>query len=421
LESIMKVVLLALGSRGDVQPMVALGRELAGRDLPVTVVAMRDYAGLVGAAGLDFAPIERSMRESVLSAAGPDGRVSTNPISYIRGATRWLKGIAPQVMAAEVAAVQPGDQVVAGLLSIDDGAALRELLGCRVVNVLFAPMLPTVAGGSSVLGPLHRRTSRINRMAGAIGVAGAAGMSTSSGRALRASRGLPRTSARGFVRLVRDTPTLLAFSPILVPPAPDWPEHVCQTGAWLEPEPESTWQPPEELATFLAGGPPPVLVSFGSVPGTDPDLDLVARAAALAGRRIILGSAAPGQSAPSPDVHLLTDAPYRWLLPRTAAVIHHGGAGTTTESLLAGVPSAAVSTGADQPFFGRRVHELGAGPRPVRRGSLTAQRLAALITDLTGDAAEGYRAAASTVREQLRAERGVQVAADRVAEGIMAV
>ena len=99
----MKVVLLALGSRGDVQPMIALGRELAARGLPVTVVALRDYAGLVDGAGLDFAPIDRSMTESVLAAAGPDGRVSSNPISYIRGATRWLAGIAPQVMAAELA------------------------------------------------------------------------------------------------------------------------------------------------------------------------------------------------------------------------------------------------------------------------------------------------------------------------------
>lgn len=119
----MKIVLLALGSRGDVQPMVALGRELTRRNLSVTVVAMRDYADLVDEAGLDFAPINRSMRESVLSAAGPDGQVSTGPISYIRGASRWFAGIARQVAAAEVAEVKPGDQVVAGLLSIEDAAA----------------------------------------------------------------------------------------------------------------------------------------------------------------------------------------------------------------------------------------------------------------------------------------------------------
>ncbi|MBO0774075.1 MAG: glycosyltransferase, partial [Actinobacteria bacterium] len=264
----MKVVFLALGSRGDVQPVVALGRELARRGLPVTVVALRDYAGLVDGAGLDFAPVNRSITESVRAAAGPDGRVSTNPISYIRGATRWLAGIAPQVIAAELAAVQPGDLVVAGLVSFDDAAALREITGCRAVNVLFAPMLPTVAGGSSVLGPRHRTASRINRVAGTAGVAAAAGMCTSTGRALRASRGLARTSAVQFVRLMRDTPTLLAFSPVLVPPAPDWPAHAFQTGAWLDPEPEPAWQPPEELAAFLAGGPPPVFISFGSVPGT---------------------------------------------------------------------------------------------------------------------------------------------------------
>jgi UDP:flavonoid glycosyltransferase YjiC (YdhE family) len=419
MEPIVKVVLLSLGSRGDVQPMVALGRELAGRGLPVTVVALRDYAGLVGGAGLDFAPIDRSMTESVLAAAGPDGRVSSNPISYIRGATRWLAGIAPQVMAAELAAVQSGDLVVAGLVSFDDGAALREITGCRVVNVLFAPMLPTVAGGSSVLGPRHRTASRINRVAGTVGIAAAARMCTATGRALRASRGLPRTSAGQFVRLVRDTPTLLAFSPVLVPPAPDWPDHVCQTGAWLDPEPEPAWQPPEELAAFLADGPPPVFISFGSVPGTDPDADLIARAATLAGRRVVLGSAAAGLRALPPDVHVLAEAPYRWLLPRMAAVIHHGGAGTTTEALLAGVPNAAISIGADQPFFGRRVHELGAGPRPVRKASLTAGRLAALITGLTGDAAARYRAAAGTVRERLLAERGVQAAADQLTDGLM--
>jgi UDP:flavonoid glycosyltransferase YjiC (YdhE family) len=398
--------------------MVALGRELTCRNLPVTVVALRDYAGMVEAAGLDFVPIDRSMTESVLSAAGPDGRVSSNPISYIRGASRWLAGIAPQVMAAELAAVEPGDHVVAGLLSFDDGAALREIIGCHVVNVLFAPMLPTVVGGSSVLGPRHSTDSQINRVAGTVGVAAAAGMCTSTGRVLRASHGLPRTSAGRFVRLVCDTPTLLAFSPVLVPPAPDWPEHVCQTGAWLDPEPELTWQPQKELAAFLAGGPPPVFISFGSVPGTDPDVDLITRAAALSGRRVILGSTATGLDLP-PDVFVLADAPYRWLLPRMAAVIHHGGAGTTTEALLAGVPNAAVSIGADQPFFGRRVHELGAGPLPVRRASLTAERLAALINDLTGDGAIDYRAAALTVREQLLAERGVQVAADQLVDQLL--
>jgi len=175
--------------------------------------------------------------------------------------------------------VQPDDQVVAGLLSIDDAAALHDLTGCRVTNVLFAPMLPTVEGDSSILGPLQR-TSRLNRVAGALGVAAATGMCTTSGRLLRSSRGLPRTSARRFVQLMSRTPTLLAFSPVLVPPAPDWPRHVVQTGAWLDQETHAGWQPPEDLAAFLASGPPPVFISFGSVPGTEPDVDVIARAAA---------------------------------------------------------------------------------------------------------------------------------------------
>lgn len=401
-------MLLALGSRGDVQPMVALGRELAGREVSVTVVALRDYAGL--AQGLDFVPIDRSMSESL---QGIKNRDAGGSVANSRAIAHWLAEIAPQVVAAELAAVRPGDLVVAGVLTCDDAAALREITGCRVVNAMFAPLVPTISGRSGVVGPLHHSTSRVNRLAGTLGLAAAAGMCTTSGRVLRAGHSLPRTSASGFVRLIRDTPTLMAMSPVLVPPAPDWPDHVWQTGAWLAPEPE--WQPPDALSAFLSAGPPPVFVTFGSAPGPDQraEIDLVARAAVLAGQRAVIGSAATGLPE-LPDVHVLADAPHRWLLPRMAAVVHHGGAGTTTEALLAGVPNVAATLGADQPFFGRRIHELGAGPAPVRRPTLTAERLAALMTDLTGDHAAGYRTAAGAARDRMLTEGGVRVAADRL-------
>jgi sterol 3beta-glucosyltransferase len=403
----MKAVLLALGSRGDVQPMVALGRELHRRRVPVLVVALRDFAPLVTEAGLPFHPIERTMAES-RAAAGPAG-------SYRRRVTRWLDGIGPQVADAELAAVEPGDLIVAGLLSFDDAAALARARGCTVVHALFAPLLPSAYGGSTLVSMRRTGHGRLNSWAGLAGIAAVAGMCTTTGRALRARLGLPATSARDFVRLVCATPSLVAVSPLLVPAPPDRPEHVWQTGAWLSDEP--AWTPPDDLAAFLAAGPAPVFLSLGSAPGADPaaDLDLMVRAALGSGCRAVIG--APWQQAPAlpPSVHVLRDAPYRWLFPRMSAVVHHGGAGTTAEALLAAVPNAVVAVAADQPFYGRRIHELGIGPAPVRRRHLSARRLAALVADLSGDRATAYRTAAGQARDRLRAERGVENAADRIA------
>jgi UDP:flavonoid glycosyltransferase YjiC (YdhE family) len=398
----MTVVLLAVGSRGDVAPMVALGRELMRRGAEVTVVALRDYEALVTGAGLRLVPVNASLTDAKVPATA----LARNARAYTSGVSGWLRQIAPQVAEAELAAVSPGDTVVAGLLSFDDADALREARGCKVIHALYAPLIPTRAGASSLAAVRPRGSSRLNRWLGSAAVAAVAGMCTTTGRALRASLGLPRTSASQFVRQVRATPTLLAAGPELLPPAPDWPATVQQTGPWLGDVPD--WQPSAELAAFLDAGPPPVFVGFGSV-GTEDSaaVELVARAAFQADRRVLIGAGNAPADLP-PTVHVVSSAPYRWLFPRMAAVVHHGGGGTVTEALLAGVPNVAVPLGADQPFYGRRLHELGVGPAPLPRRALTADRLAALLLELTS---ERYRGVSVHI------ENGVHDAANAVMLG----
>jgi len=404
----MSVVLLAVGSRGDVAPMIALGRELRRRGADVTVVALRDHTPAVTGAGLRPAPVDASLADAGVPAAA----LARGPAAYTREVSRWLAGIAPRVVAAELAAVGPGDVVVAGLLSVDDADALRRARGCRVWHALYAPLLPTRYGASGLAAVRPRGASRLNRWAGAAAAAAVAGMCTTTGRALRRELGLPPTSAARFVRLLTTAPTLLAAGRALVPPAPDWPPHVRQTGAWIEDAPPPP--APGELAAFLGAGPPPLFVSFGSIAGAErADVDLVVRAARRADRRVVFGAPVTGADLP-PTVHAVRDVSYRWLFPRTAGVVHHGGAGTVAEALLAGVPSVAVPVGADQPFHGRRLHALGVGPEPVPRRRLTEERLAALFDDLTGERADRYRASAESIGQQIRDEPGVRAAADAV-------
>ena len=159
------------------------------------------------------------------------------------------------------------------------------------------------------------------------------------------------------------------------------------------------------------------------MPSADPsaDVKLMTRAARQAGRRAVIrpsyGWCEPEDSSgDSPqDVYLLREAPYRWLFPQMAAIIHHGGAGTTAEALLAGVPNAVVAFGVDQPYHGRRIHALGAGPVPTKRSTLTADRLTELINTVTGpDQAAQWLAGATEARTHLLQERGLEVAVERL-------
>jgi sterol 3beta-glucosyltransferase len=412
-----KVVLLALGSRGDVQPMVALGKALHGLGKPVMVVALRDFAPLVEAAGLSFMPIDATLEQTGPAAAETARKMAGGGRSYGRVVSAWLADIALQVAAAEMAAVEPGDLVVGGLLSIDDAVALQEARGCLAVHMLTAPVLPTACGHSAVFAVRPRGRSVLNRWVGRAALAVGAPMCTTTGRHLRDQLNLPRTTALGFVQMLQTVPTLLTTSPLVTPPPGDWPGNICQTGIWLDDSP--TWDPPADLSEFLAAGEPPVFISFGSMPSADPsaDVKLMMQAARQAGRRVVIRPS-PGWSGAedSPrDVYLLREAPYRWLFPRMAAIIHHGGAGTTAEALLAGVPNAVVAFGVDQPYHGRRIHDLGAGPAPIKRSQLTGERLTEFITNLTRPArAAQWSAGATEARSHLLQERGLNVAVERL-------
>jgi sterol 3beta-glucosyltransferase len=416
-----KVVLLALGSRGDVQPMVSLGKALQSAGMPVMVVALREFAPLVEAAGLLFMPIDGKFEDTGPAAAETARKMAGGGMSYHRAVSAGLADVAPQVAVAEMTAVESGDLVVGGVLSIDDAVALQEARGCLAVHVLTAPILPTASGPSTVFSIRPQGKSVLNRWVGRAALAAAAPMCTTTGSHLRGQLNLPRTRPLGFVKMLQTVPTLLTTSPLVTPPPGDWPGNVCQTGIWFDESP--AWDPPADLMQFLAAGDPPAFIGFGSMPSADPgaDVKLMIQAARQAGRRAVIrpsyGWCEPEDSSgDSPqDVYLLREAPYRWLFPQMAAIIHHGGAGTTAEALLAGVPNGVVAFGVDQPYHGRRVHALGAGPAPIKRSKLTVDRLAQLITTLTRPAqASQWLAGATESRSQLLHERGLEVAVERL-------
>lgn len=169
------------------------------------------------------------------------------------------------------------------------------------------------------------------------------------------------------------------------------------------------WTPPDPLVAFLEAGPPPVYVGFGSMGSRRPEetTDLILRALARAKQRAVMLSGWSGlRKADLPDtVFMLDSIPFSWLFPRAAAVIHHGGAGTTAAGLRAGVPSLVVPFFGDQFFWGRRVAALGVGPEPIPRKELTAERLAQAIERALTD--QTMRRRSADLGASIEAEDGV--------------
>ncbi|MDO8963746.1 MAG: glycosyltransferase, partial [Coriobacteriia bacterium] len=208
-------------------------------------------------------------------------------------------------------------------------------------------------------------------------------------------------------------PTLYGYSPSVVPVPADWSRDCHVTGYWFLDAPEG-WDPPVDLAEFLAAGPAPVYVGFGSMGSKDSErtADMVLGALARSGQRGVLSSGWGGLAASDlpADVFMVGSVPHAWLFPQMAAVVHHGGAGTTAAGLRAGVPSVVTPVMGDQGFWGQTVHRLGVGPKPIARRRLTADKLGDAIRVAASDT--GMRERAAALGERIRAEDGVGAAVE---------
>jgi sterol 3beta-glucosyltransferase len=205
---------------------------------------------------------------------------------------------------------------------------------------------------------------------------------------------------------------LSAYSPSLIPHPPDWPENIHITGYFFL-DSQAEWQPSTELKAFLEAGDPPVYIGFGSMAGRNPEqlARLVSEALVKSGQRGLLLTGWGGlRPELVPDNVFVVDAvPHSWLFPRMAAVVHHGGAGTTAEALRAGVPAVIVPFAFDQPFWGARVKALGLGPDPIPLKKLTADALADAIRIAVTDS--DMRQRADSCGKAIRTEDGTGNAA----------
>ena len=383
----MRVLLSTWGSRGDVEPLVALAVRLRALGTEVRVCAPPDFADLLARVDVPLVPVGQSVRALVHGATPPS--------------TADAPRVAADLVAAQfdtvAAAVEECDALVATGLMPAGERSMAEKLGIRYVYATFIPpVLP-----SPHHSPLPRPGRPFppgetdNRVLWDVDAERVQALYGPPLNTHRAAIGLPPVdNVRDYV--FTDRPWLAA-DPTLAPWRGSTELDVVQTGAWILPDERPL---PAELEAFLDAGTPPVYVGFGSVRAPKDIARVAIEAIRAQGRRVLVsrGWADLALIDDRDDCFAVGEVNQQALFGRVAAVVHHGGAGTTTTAARAGAPQVVVPQIADQPYWAGRVADLGIGAAHDGPTPTTESLSAALRTALTPETRARATAVAGTIR-----------------------
>lgn len=400
----MKITILTYGSRGDVQPFLPLSLGLMAKGHSVRLAAPSRFKGLVEEQGIQFValagdPEDLSRR---LNDAG------NNFLRMVIDMMDHAVEIGAEVLRQAEAACRDVDLVIHTFSHVVGAHTLARELNIPDIHIQTFPMFTPTGDYPNVTLP-DLKFSALNRLTHMVSQRITWWGSKVGFERVRRRAGLPK---RKLYSPFEDdpsrppTPILCAWSPSVIPPSRDWLPHIHVTG-WYFASTNGQYSPPAELENFLESGEPPICVSFGSMVNRDAEnIDRIVQDSLKQtdNRGIILSGWSRVRKPSSDRVLYLDSAPHDWLLPRCKMIVHHGGAGTTSAGLRAGIPNIVVPFTADQPFWGRRVRAVGAGPQPLPVKKLSPEKLTRAIAEAESDSC---RARARVIGRRIRSEDGV--------------
>lgn len=409
------ITILCAGSRGDFQPYVALALELQKQSQTVRIAGSREFEPFVRSFGVDYDPLQVDIESlqvdpKLLKQAGS----ADNPLKMLLAFNKMKKyGI---YMTREFYDACVGSELIVYHPGVTLGYFAAKQLGIPAVLASPFPLHKTraypsvIRYGRSKSSPL-RNLSSYSMLQGMLWMA-----SGSSVKSFWKQQfgGTPTDFGRPYERHDRpEQPAFVSCSNHVFGRPDDWNPNIHQHGYWFLEEPQD-YVPPQPLADFLASGDKPVYVGFGSVSPRDRKDEiaaLIVDALKRSGKRGIISGLGALEGLPDPVI-AVDNIPHAWLFRRTAAVCHHGGAGTTAEGFRAGVPSLIVPFANDQFAWAHRAYDLGVGAPALPFKELTADRLAEAIRYATQPQ---IAAQARELGSRLASENGAQASAAIIA------
>ena len=380
----MVITILTAGSRGDVQPYISVGRELKKAGHAVRVATFKNFEGLVKSSDLELYPVRGDVAAMATGDSMQDARQADNPLKLILSFNK-LKSYVFDLQEDFFNACAGSDAIVYHP-GVPLGYFMAQYLKIPSIFATPFPMTPTREYPALMFyntvrlgGVFNLVTHKIFEQVMWLSSSSAVSQfwKKKFGRA-------PGDFACPFGKQnTRSNPTIISCSDHVFPRPQDWPKFVNNTGYWFLDEEVDQGQY-RDLTDFIEAGTPPVYVGFGSIGDSSQAAQttgLVVEALRRSDQRGVLATGWSGMAKieNTKDLFILESAPHSWLFPRMAAVVHHGGAGTTAAGLRAGVPSVIIPHSLDHFAWGRRVYELGVGSKPIPRKSLTAEKLADAI------------------------------------------
>jgi len=410
-----QVVILSIGSRGDVQPCIALALGLQQSGYLVRLVSHAEYKTLAREHGVEEYFQLRGNPQALLQDT-PEGQAflqsGTNPFTIGKIFLAAIGDLMDPLLADSLRASEDADIILFSPLAFF-GHYIAEKLGIPSAAVPYLPIIRTRAFPMFLAPTWLKLGGTYNYLSWRAG----------EQAFWMAIRGIFNTWRREVLHLeigrgglfdhINGATVIHSFSSHLIPRPQDWPERHHVTGFWYLDHPRS-WIPPQEVVDFLADGPKPIYIGFGSMVPPDRELATarIVEALQMSGQR---GVIAPGwgklrSKKNMGDILQIDSLPHDWLFPQMAAVIHHGGAGTTAAGARAGVPTVIVPFFGDQPFWGEVITKAGVGPQPLPFKQLTAAKLAERIILAVSDVK--IQQTASDLGRRIRREAGVHKAVE---------
>lgn len=414
----MRCTIVAIGLRGDIQPMIALAAGLRASGTDVRCAVPSDFVETARAHGLDPFPLQGSVSALFGGATGVALRERLRDAEAYRRLFDDYLSLFFEKLLGEVWAACEGADVVVCSPWTRVGPSLAEALRVPVFVASTYPVmhLPTRAFPNPFQEPPHLPFGPfVNRQSWRAALPAMRVGDAPLNKWRRDVLGLAAIDWRDDLKRLQRLPHLFGYSPAVLPKPRDWPAEAHVTGYWFLDE-ASTYEPPAPLERFLGDGPPPIAIGFSSQVArnreavTNTIVDAVERAGV---RAVLVTGLGAMKDVELPErVFAVPSVPYDWLCPRIAAFVHHGGSGSTGMALRFGLPNFAVPFGYDQPLWGRRLHALGVGPAPQPAARLNVDRFAAALRQLVDNT--DMRTRAAELASRLSQEDGTAAAVTQV-------
>ena len=406
----MKITVLATGSRGDIQPFLALAYGLLRAGHEVTFVSNAIFAPLVRPYGLNFRSIQWDPVESLRTQPMLASWKWYQFLSEARKAQQVTHQVYEQAQRESWLACQDCETLVYSILS-PWGYSIAEKLGVPALPGALHPLTPTRDFPTQLLP--YNLGGTLNLFSHWLAEQALWKIMHQPTNQFRVQAlNLPPIRSTNLLALLRKnkTPLLYSLSPTITPRPRDWPDQAHMQGYWFLPVPPG-WQPSPEVEAFIQQGQPPFYIGFGSMVYRNSESmgAMVIEALRLSGQRGILARGWGGlQADPGTRENLffVDDIPHDWLFPQVKAVVHHGGAGTTAAILRAGVPALTIPYMQDQPYWARRLEQLGVSPNPLPYKKLDVDILAQRLKLFSEGSA--FQTRARQISTQIRSEQGVE-------------